>query len=708
VSYTLIICEKPSAAKSIAEALADSKPEKNQYKDTKAVWYEFQRDGKDYVTAPAVGHLFTLKQTGKGWDYPRFDVSWVPSFEAVRTAAFSEPYYRSMENLAKDAKDIIVATDYDDEGEVIAYNILRFLFGKKDASRLKFSTMTKEELLESYNHMKKLDKNLVESGLARHYLDYAWGINLTRALTNAIKNHAKRFRILSTGRVQGPVLHILTKHEKKIKAFKSKPFWQLFLKVSVGKQTLNAEYIKDKIWDKKEAEKLLKKIKVKNAVVRSVKKKVMKQLPPKPYNTTAFLADVYRYFGYSPQQALNIAESLYQSGLISYPRTSSQQLPPDINYKKIITSLSKQESYRKDSQYLLGKKELKPTQGKIGSYAHPAIYPTGQLPKRIGDKQKKVYDLVVRRFLACFGNPAERESLKITLDAKGVLFSLNGKKTLKPGWTALYGKYSQREEVLLPDIKEGDLLKVKKSEKIEKKTSPPARFSQGSVLKEMESHSLGTQATRAQILQILYNRGYLIGRSIEVTELGIKLSDVLEKNVSEVVSEKLTKRFEDLTNAIEEGKETRENVMEEAEKELIKISREFKKKEKKIGKDLTEAVIATQDKQSILGTCNKCSGTLKVHKMWRTGSRFVGCTGYKKGCRVGFPLPREGIITSTEKICESCKTPTIQVRPTGRRPFRMCLDPLCETKKDWLDKKKLKEVQEKSRRASRLAKKGKV
>lgn len=689
MTYTLVICEKPSAAKSIAEALSNSKPEKKQFLDSNAYWYEFQRDGKKFVAAPAVGHLFTLKQTGKGWDYPRFDVDWIPSFKATRAAAFSEPYFRSIENLSKEADDVIVATDYDDEGEVIAYNILRLMLGRKDALRLKFSTMTKEELLQSYGSMQKLNKNLVEAGLARHYLDYAWGINMTRALTNAIKNYAKRFRILSTGRVQGPVLHMLAKHEKKIKAFKPKPFWNLIIKVVIGGKVLDAEYEKDRIWDKGEAEKLLKKADAKEALAKDVKKKIITQTPPKPFNTTALLADVYRYFGYSPQQALNIAESLYQAGLISYPRTSSQVLPADINYRKIISNLGKQNKYSKDSKFLLGKKELKPSQGKAGSYAHPAIYPTGEKPKNMGDKQEKVYDLVVRRFFACFGDPAKRESMKLTLSANGILFNLSGKKTVEAGWTELYGKYAQREEILLPDIKTGDALKIKKAEISAKETTPPDRFSQGSVLKEMESHGLGTQATRAQILQILYNRGYLIGRSIEVTELGLKLSDVLEKDVSEVVSEKLTRYFEDLTNSIEEGKETRETVMKEAETQITKICREFRKKETRIGKNLTEAVIATQDKQSILGTCNKCGGTLKVHKMWKTGSRFVGCTGYKK-CGVGYPLPREGVIMNTEKLCESCKTTIIQVHQSGRRPFRMCLDPLCETKKDWLDKKKLK------------------
>ena len=700
MTHTLIISEKPSAAKSIAEALADGKIKSQTVEGEKATYYEFVKDNKNFVVVPAVGHLFTLKQKGKGWDYPVFDVEWVPTFQANKFAKFTEPYFRNIEALAKDAKDVIIATDYDEEGEVIGYNILLNILGRKDAARMKFSTMTKEELIDSFLHPGKLNKNLVESGLARHYLDFYWGISLTRALTLAIKASAKRFRILSTGRVQGPVLHMLAKHEKKIQAFKSKPFWELQLEVAIGKQTLTAEYIKDKIWEKSEAEKAQKRI-GQQAKVKDIKTKVMTQKPPKPYNTTALLSDIYRYFGYSPQQGMSIAESLYQAGLISYPRTSSEKLPKDINYKKIITALGKQAKYAKDAKQLLGK-ELKPEEGARTDPAHPAIYPTGEA-KKIGGKQQNVYDLIVRRFMACFGEPAKRESVKASLDANGEIFFLNGKKTIEAGWTALYGKYAKREEIILPNMKAGDAFKIKKTTLNEKETQPPARYSQGSVLKDMEAKNLGTKATRAQILQILYNRGYLIGKSIEVTELGMQLSGVLEKNVPDVVSEKLTAHFEEKTDEIELGKAKKEDVLDEARERLKKICASLKLKEKKLGDELTKAVIATQDRQSKLGTCKACNGTLKVHKNWRTGKRFVGCSGYPKGCRTGYPLPREGIINSTEKLCEECGTPIIQVRPAGRRPFRMCLDPQCKTKAEWLDEKRLKKAQEDSRAASAAA-----
>lgn len=701
--YTMIICEKPTASKAIAEALANSRPEKRQEEGSRAYWYEFERGGKKFVCTPAVGHLFTLKQTGKGWDYPAFDADWTPSFKATHFAAFSEPYYRNIENLAKEAGDVIIATDYDDEGEVIGVNILRFILGRKDALRMKFSTMTREELLESFAHPVKINKTLVEAGYTRHHLDYMWGISLTRALTNAIKKANKRFRILSTGRVQGPVLHLLAKHEKKIRAFKAKPFWEIELDIRIGKTVFKAHHQKDKIWNSGEADRILKKSGSKEAVAKDIKKKILTQKPPVPYNTTALLADIYRYFGYSPQQGLNIAESLYQAGLISYPRTNSQQLPADINYRKIISALAKQGAYGKDSGFLLGKKELKPNQGKTASAAHPAIYPTGDMPGKLPSMQQRVYDLVVRRFLAVFGDPAKRESLTISLGVNGEIFFLRGTKTVEAGWTALYGKYAARDEVVLPDIKTGDRLAIGKANMLEKETQPPARYSQGSVLKAMEQTGLGTQATRAQILQILYNRGYLVGKSIEVTELGMQLSDILERNIPSVISEKLTRHFEGECDAIESGETKREAVIEEAKRELSRICSDFRKKELKIGEELTKAVIATQDKQSILGTCRSCGGTLKVHKSWRTKKRFVGCTGYKKGCRTGFPLPREGTIMSLEKECEECKTPTIQVYVPGRRPFRMCVDPNCATKKEWLDKNKLKQAQIESKKASKLA-----
>jgi DNA topoisomerase-1 len=684
----LMIAEKPTAARAIAKALAEKELEEKQTQDG-VKWYEFVRGAKKHIVVAAVGHLFTLKQKARGGGYPVFDVDWVPTYSASKFGEFSKKYYDAISAIAKSGSEYIVCCDYDTEGSVIGYNILRFLCGKEDAKRMKFSTMTKEELLESYEKaMPHLDTGPVEAGLARHYLDHLWGVSLSRALMAAIKTSGRRFRILSTGRVQGPTLHMLAKHEKKIKAFKPKPFWQIEAAVSAGKEQLKAEYEKDKIWDKAEADKTLQKSKVKTAAIKDIKTKLLTQKAPKPYNTTSALADIYRYFGYSPAQAMNILEALYQAGLISYPRTSSEKLPADIGYKKIISGIAKQKGYAKECQSLLEKGNLKPEEGSKADPAHPAIYPTGELPKKMGDHQRRVYDLMVRRFLATFGEPAKRQSQRVSLDLGGNMFFISGVKTVEAGWTALYGRYAAREETILPDLKVGGEIPVKSVEQLAKETQPPARYSQGSVLKEMENRGLGTKATRAQILQILYNRGYVVGKSIEVTDLGNKLADILEKNVGDIVSEKLTRHFEQETEAVEQGKLKKEAVIEEAKQTLTKICDIFRKKEKKIGEALTAAIIESQEKQSRLGTCHKCGGLVRMHRLWTTKKRFAGCSNYPK-CNFSAPLPAFGFITPLEKVCEQCKTPIVQVQRQMGRPFRMCLDVHCPTKAEWFDKSKL-------------------
>jgi DNA topoisomerase-1 len=255
---------------------------------------------------------------------------------------------------------------------------------------------------------------------------------------------------------------------------------------------------------------------------------------------------------------------------------------------------------------------------------------------------------------------------------------------------------------------------------LSKETSPPPRYSQGSIIKEMEKHGLGTKTTRASILQTLYDRGYIQGKSIGVTALGMKVADTLGKYSPELVSEKLTRSFEKEMELVEKGKKKRENIIKHAKKVLTKIAKELKANEIKIGRDLEKGILETKEEQSYLGACAVCdNGDLKVMFNPMTKKRFVGCSSYffcikcgfsktackckcskcgkPKGkckcdwkekkwtpkCTTGYPLPLKGMINNTGAICEKCRTPIIQVWRKGKRPFRMCLDPLCETKKEW-------------------------
>jgi DNA topoisomerase-1 len=264
----------------------------------------------------------------------------------------------------------------------------------------------------------------------------------------------------------------------------------------------------------------------------------------------------------------------------------------------------------------------------------------------------------------------------------------DGLRTIERGWMDFYKPYYMPDDIFLPNIKKGDILNVKSLEILNKKTSPHPRYSQASIIKEMEKRGLGTRATRSAILQTLYDRDYITGRSIHVSELGIKISDVIKKYVPDFADEKLTKRFEKDLEKIVEGKGEKEKILKRAKKAIIKVSKEFKQNENNIGKELEEAIVKTQDEKSILGKCSSCGKDLKIIFSPKTRKYFVGCAGYKEGCKTIFPLPQKAMIQKTGRTCEKCKTPIIKVIRRGRRPFSMCLDPKCETKADWGKPKK--------------------
>ena len=224
--YILIITEKPQAALKISSALGNAK----KYTDDGVSFYELSRNGEKILVASAVGHLFNLTYVAgqKGW--PIFNLEWEPSYER-KQSAFTKKYYNVIKKLAKRAKEFIVATDYDTEGEVIGWNVLRFICKQKNAKRMKYSTLTKAELEKSFDSpMPELSWGNAYAGETRHFVDWLYGINLSRALMSAIKTSGS-FKILSIGRVQGPALKIIVDKEREIENFKSEPYWQVLANI---------------------------------------------------------------------------------------------------------------------------------------------------------------------------------------------------------------------------------------------------------------------------------------------------------------------------------------------------------------------------------------------------------------------------------------------------------------------------------------------
>jgi len=677
-SYTLIISEKPQAALRTATALAEGKVKK--YSKKGAYWLEFTRSNKKIIVVPAVGHLFVLNTIrGEGWNYPEFDTEWVPTF-SKKGSEFTKKYYENIKHLVKNAESFIIATDYDTEGEVIGYNILRFLCKQKDAKRMKFSTLVKDDLVEAYeNVVEHIDFGQAEAGLTRHYLDFHWGINTTRALTLAMKEFMKNaFVVVSSGRVQSPTLKLLTDKEIEIKKFVPVPYWQLILTWLHDGKGIEAVYEEERIWKKDKALKVLEECKNKDAKVKDLEKKTHKVLPPLPLNTTTLQTEAFRCFGFSPRQTMSVAEALYNQALISYPRTASQKLPTKIGYKKILQGLSKIKEFKEISKELLSK-PLKPREGKRTDPAHVAIYPTGEKPKGLTNQQKNLYMMIVKRFFSVFGEPAVRESTKVTLIVNKHIFVSSGVKTISPGWLRYYGEFVRMEDELLPELKKGQTVDIKDLKMEEKETQPPKRYSQASIIKEMEKLGLGTRATRAGILHTLYNRGYVEGKSIEVTDFGREVIEILDEHCPRIVSVEMTRKFEQEMELVEEGKKRRKEVIEASKTVLIEILEDFKKNQSKIGKSLSKAYISFKREQKFIGKCPDCKGDLRIITSRRTGKRFVGCSNYEKGCRFSTPLPQSGSIKGLNKPCDICGFPLIAVR-FRRKWFTSCTNMKCPSK----------------------------
>lgn len=665
----LIITEKPSAAKKMADALADGKPIRE--KDGQVSWYKVTHGDNDIIIANAVGHVYGLKETKKG-NFPSFDIDWAPSYDVNKNSAHTRKYLTVLKRLAKECDSFTVACDYDIEGEVIGLNVIRYAAKQKDANRMKFSTLTVDELREAYkNKQKHLDWGQANAGETRHKLDWYYGINISRALTQAIKK-AGTYQLLSTGRVQGPALKIVCDREREIMAFKPVPYWELELAGKLSKKDILASHKNGKFQDEKEALDILGKTKNQPAKISDIQAREVKKDPPYPFDLTSLQMEAHGKLKIPPKQTLSIAQELYTNGWISYPRTSSQELPESIGYKKILEAIGRQKEYESEAKIVLAKKKLKPNNGKKKDPAHPAIYPTGVPPKALEGREKKLYDLIVRRFLATFGDAAIRETVTYTIECAQEPFIAKGTLTKEPGWMTLYGVYGKQKEEELPKAKVGDEVTGPIVKKLDKETTPPNRYTEASIIKDLEKKNLGTKATRASIVDTLFTRKYIEGKKITATDLGLKVDTILTKYVPKITDDAMTRNFEEEMEEIREQKKKPEEVLKHAQDVITEIITDFEKHEGKLGEGLKETFLETRDKAETLGPCPHCEAGMIKLRRGKFG-RFAACDMYPD-CKTTFSLPNTGTIEPTDKLGEKTKAPIIKIIRKGRAQ-EVCISP---------------------------------
>ena len=667
----LIIAEKPKVAERIARAISRDFKRK---RFLNVPYYYINKDGKEIFIAPAAGHLFALAEKKKSFAYPVFDIEWKPLYEIDKTKKYTKRYISLLKSLAKNVDEFVIATDYDIEGELLGYNALRFACGAREARRMKFSTLVERELKNAYENLVIVDYALANAGEARHILDWFYGINVSRALMLALSKTGKK-QVLSAGRVQTPALAILVKREREISEFVPEKFYKVFAELEIKGKIIKAEHEKGRIKEKEKAREIVERAeRAEKAIVSRIAEKDIKIPPPVPFDLGELQAESYRIFKYSPKKTQDIAQSLYESGYISYPRTSSQKLPLSINFRSIIKALSKIGEL-KNAEKILAKSKLIPRQGKKEDPAHPAIYPTGVIPKNLGKDQEKIYMLICHRFLACFADAAEIKNIRISFNINSEIFLFSYNRIIKQNWLEFY-PYASIEHLDMPEIEEGEIARILKIYAKESKTKPPRRYTPASLIKKLEELNLGTKATRAEIVETLYSRRYIEGREIKVTELGFAVIEALEKYVPELISEKLTRKFEEELELISLGKTEKEKVLKEAKEHLEGICSEFKKNEAKIGEFLKNS-LEVLNKKEIIGKC-KCGGDLIIRRSKKTRKIFIGCSSYPK-CNISFPLPQSKKIKATNELCKICGMPMISLYIRGRKVLS-CINMECSSK----------------------------
>jgi DNA topoisomerase-1 len=667
----LIVTEKNITAKKIAQILFGK-----SYKESKVEGIPVYVSDNTQIVGLS-GHIVNI-------DFPEQYNNWSVTQPKDLIRAETEVRYThkkigtALKKLSKDAELVTIATDFDREGELIgveAYHIIHEYNKDVPFDRVRFSAITKQEIERAFGNPVPLDFNLAAAGEARQKIDLVWGAALTRYISLTCGRLGKSF--LSVGRVQTPLLALLVDRELEIRAFTPTPYWELYATLNNGEE-FTAKHECNRFEDKKVAEKIRAKL-GSTGTVAEYRKGSRPDTPPIPFSTTEFIRAAAS-IGFSAANAMRIAENLYVNGWISYPRTDNTVYPPSLNLRDILGTFSSGEFGQYARKLLEG--PITPTRGKKETTDHPPIYPVSVAKRSdMRDDDWRVYELVVRRFFATLAPAAIWETRNTTVDIAGENFKASGSKLTSPGWRHYY-HYGMPKEEPLPELHEGEVLKVKKIDLLEKVTTPPTRYGQGRLVKMMEDLGLGTKSTRHETIQKLYARNYVHGNPPQPTNLAVRVVEALEKYADLITKPDMTSKLEYDMDEIAEGKIKEEAVVDESQSMLETIFSVLDKNHDEIRGVLYEGL--REDK--IIGKCQTCGSDLMVRKS-KKGGRFIGCSGYPE-CKFALPLPPTGNIVATNKICERHGLNYIKIITGGKKPWELGC-PQCNFE-EWQKKKETK------------------
>lgn len=664
MSLTVIIAEKADAGRRIAYFLSGGKSKTKREKGATRI--EFSSDNMDYLLIPLSGHPVEI-------DFPKSMKNWESTDlkdlinAKIEKNAKNKGLLEQLRNASLKGSRFIVATDYDREGELIGVEALEMSgidSSSREIKRAKFSSLTGEEINASFKNLIDVDYSLADSAYAREVVDLIWGAVLTRFFSIALHRYGRNF--LSAGRVQTPTLAIVVDRELEIRNFIPETFYRLSVKFQKDGE-FTGYYEGGNIFSREDAESIFSKIVSKKGKVLDYSMKEERIPKPPPFNTTEFLREASR-IGVSPAKAMKIAESLYTRGLISYPRTDNTVYPRTISLKGVLEKIKKSR-FSDIVDMVLNQKSIRPSRGRQETTDHPPIYPVSSPKEKLTGDFDRIYELVVRRFLATLYVDGRREKRNAKISVDGINFITEGLKVTDRGWLDLY-PYRKVQEIFHPDLEIGENIAVLSKDMAEDQTKPPPRYDMSSLLKLMEDLNLGTKSTRHDIIEKLQLRGFIEGNPVRPTPLGIGFISAVRTVDSRISEPEMTARLEQEMEKISRGELTSTDVVKESREMLRSVLDQLNGKKGEI----SSAVKGALDSGTPIGTC-PFHGTPVVISGERGNSRIRCVTD---GCRINFPIKMNGKMELLDEKCTVCGLPLVKIIRRGQSPQKVCPDPDCK------------------------------
>lgn len=590
---SLVLAEKPSVAREIARVLKCGSKQKGYI------------EGSQYVVTWALGHLVTLAEPDdydvKYKQWKQEDLPMLPEKMKLKVIRQTSQQYQVVKGLMNrgDIKDLIIATDAGREGELVARWIMEQARWRKPFRRLWISSQTDAAILEGFAHLRagREYDNLYAAAVCRAEADWLIGLNVTRALS--CKYNAQ----LTAGRVQTPTLAMIVHRENDIKKFQPVDYWTIRADFGDYFGDWRDKNNQSRIFEQAKAEAIIEKVKGKTGIIQNIKKEAKSEAPPLAYDLTELQRDGNRRMGWSAQKTLAVLQNLYEvHKLVTYPRTDSRYITKDIVPTLPARLQAMQAAPYTDFIKPLLSQKLQPGKRFVDDSKvtdHHAIIPTEQKfnPAALSNDEKKLYDLIARRFLAVLYPPYRYEQTTITTMVEGEIFVARGKVIKESGWRALNTKAPEKEESQEDNVPEqtlseqhqGDKKTAEKCRLNRSKTKPPARYTEATLLTAMESpgkfiedeelreamkgSGLGTPATRAEIIEKLFNTFYIErqGKELVPTAKGFQLIELAPPALR---SPELTAQWEQYLTDISRGRNSKNQVIAGIREDAVNMVRE--------------------------------------------------------------------------------------------------------------------------------------